>query len=289
VHKEDDDYRQLLQDELKDKSIIKEIHNLANLRVDKDETLGGPYKLFHLVYRDIPHRMKTKLRSVDNKDLTMTQYFEQFPVTLEALILMMFETIPDYLKGMKFNTNKAIQEDRHTSIASNDSNVTSENEKKKGGQPADKAGFVLPIFEKYKEEVWKRREFNFPPDENQYGDSECQKVEYRIDNDEWVRKKSNMEFAFDEDFYQTALDAINDKNRESRKSVFTNLSSLANIAGSYSQDTANINSSSITVSNHNKRAEKRYDNQRCKKLKSFDPHRVRLNEIEDMTKQFTSV
>ena len=231
--------------------------------------------------------MKTKLRSVDNKDVTMTQYFEQFPVTLEALILMMFETIPDYLKGMKFNTNKAIQEDRRTSMASNDSTVTSENEKKKGGQPADKEAFVLPIFDKYKEEVWRRREFNFPPDEKQYGDSECQKVEYRIDNDEWVRKKSNMEFAFDEEFYQTALDAINDKNRESRKSVFTN---IANIAGSYSQDpTTNTNTSSITVSNHNKRAEKRYDNQRCKKLKSIDPHGVRLNEIEDMMKQFTSV
>jgi hypothetical protein len=131
VHKEDDEYRQILRDELIDESVIEKIQSLEQLTCDNDNGLIGISTVFYLVYCHIPRRMKTKLRSVDDKDITMTEYFEQFPVTLEALILMMFQTVPDYLKGYKFNKNKSVEEDRHTSTSSGDSTVSSENEKKR--------------------------------------------------------------------------------------------------------------------------------------------------------------
>jgi hypothetical protein len=152
----------LLRDELNDESVIEAIQSLDHLINDDTENISGVKKLFYLVYCHIPRRMKTKLRSLDGKDVTMTEYFEHFPVTVEALILMMFQTVPDYLKGQKFNTNRAIKEERCTSTNSSESTVTSESKKKKGGRPADKTGFVLDIFQDYLDRAANRREFHFP-------------------------------------------------------------------------------------------------------------------------------
>jgi hypothetical protein len=287
VHKEDNEYRQMLRDELIDESVIEKIQSLEQLTCNNDNGLSGIATVFYLVYCHIPRRMKTKLRSVDDKDITMTEYFEQFPVTLEALILMMFQTVPDYLKGYKFNKNKAIEEDRHTSTSSGDSTVSSENEKKKGGRPADKAGFVLETFQDYLERAVDRREFHFPPDEEQY---KGQKEAYEMDKADWNARKANLEFAHDEELYNMALRAINDKNRESRTTAYVNIGLLTNVTNSAGQNGAsNANASSRrNRKTNNKRAGRRYDDKRSKKLQRFDPLNVPMNDLDDKVKQVTA-
>jgi hypothetical protein len=230
--------------------------------------------------------MKTKLRGIDGKDVTMTEYFEHFPVTLEALILMMFQTVPKYLKGQKFNTNRAIKQDRRTSTNSSDSTVTSENKKKKGGRPADKTGFVLDIFQDYLDRAANRREFHFPPDENQY---EGQKEAYNLNKADWDAQKARMEFTHDEQLYNKALKAINDKNHESRGKLIVHiLDSLNNVNNSTRMEGSNANRNS-KKRRINKRAGKRYDDKRSKKIEPFDPLSMPMNDLDDKVKQVTEM
>jgi hypothetical protein len=276
----------LLRDELNDESVIEEIQSLDHLINDDTENISRVKKLFYLVYCHIPRRMKTKLRSMDGKDVTMTEYFEHFPVTLEALILMMFQTVPDYLKGQKFNTNRAIEEERRTSTNSSESTVTSESEKKKGGRPADKTGFVLDIFQDYLDRAANRREFHFPPDENQY---EGQKEAYNLDKADWDARKARMEFTHDEQLYNKALKAINDKNRESRGKLIVHiLDSLNNVNNSTRMEGSNANRNS-KKRRINKRAGKRYDDKRSKKIEPFDPLSMPMNDLDDKVKQVTEM
>jgi hypothetical protein len=56
--------------------------------------------------------MKTGLRPDTDREITMKEYFQEFPITLEALILMMFQTIPEYLLGEKENQNRLTLENQ---------------------------------------------------------------------------------------------------------------------------------------------------------------------------------
>jgi hypothetical protein len=134
-----------------------------------------------------------------------------------------------------------------------------------------------------------RREFHFPPDEEQY---KGQKEAYEMDKADWNARKANLEFAHDEELYNMALKAINDKNRESRTTAFVNLGLLMNVtnsAGSAEQDASNANACSRrNRKTNNKRAGRRYDDKRSKKLQRFDPLNVPMNDLDDKVKQVTA-
>jgi hypothetical protein len=210
------------------------VPNIQNL-VD----MGGPLqdnsdigRLFHLVYVEIPHKMKPGLRPDTNRDITMKEYFHEFPVTLEALILMMFQTIPEYLIGEKENQNRltrALEGARRVSLqsisdrqgTSSDVHEDPEEEaqalpKKRGGRPANKEGFVVNVFDKYRKEVDDRRDFNYPP-------SETDKKEAY---EEWKKRRDDGEFQAPKKFYERALAAINKKNKDARKRSFMTAASI---------------------------------------------------------------
>jgi hypothetical protein len=67
-------------------------------------------KFFHLVYVEIPRKMKSGLWPEVDRDLTMDEYLKEFSVTFKVIILMMFETIPDYMTGEKTNQNRLTKE-----------------------------------------------------------------------------------------------------------------------------------------------------------------------------------
>jgi hypothetical protein len=82
----------------------------------------------------------------------------------------------------------------------------------------------LDIFQDYLDRAANRREIHFPLDEKQY---EGQKQAYDLDKADWDAQKANMEFEHDEQLYNMALKAINNKNCESRSKVIVhNLDSL---------------------------------------------------------------
>jgi hypothetical protein len=137
--------------------------------MNSDGTASNELSLFWFVYRDLPRRLRPKLNQKCGGEVDMNMYFEEFPDTVEALILMMFRTIPEYLKNNKKNSNKATREqesslsfveeasgnteNRRDSMVSNISGDGSEAEKKKGGRPENKASFNIAIFDKCMKEV----------------------------------------------------------------------------------------------------------------------------------------
>jgi hypothetical protein len=232
--------------------------------------LGGPLRddsdlgqLFHLVYVKIPHRMKSSLRPDTNRDITMKEYFKEFPVTLEALILMMFQTIPEYLIGEKENQNRLTKElegARRVSLqpmtdrGEPSSNVNQDPQeetplpKKKGGRPANKEGFVLTVFDNYRKEVDTRRLFDYQPSEKDQPEA------YK----EWAKRRDNGEFAGPKKFYERALAALNQKNQEARKRTFATAAITSAAASCESDSNITDDDEPKVIPNYDDRAAEKY-------------------------------
>ena len=166
--------------------VLPDISDLMMLRDPNNDTsdLG---KLFCLVYVELPHKMKPGLRPDLDHDITLTKYLEEFPISLEALILMMFQTIPEYLIGEKVNENRLTKENKEV-----------------------KEGFVVHVFGKYKQEVYKCREFHVPPDIKKHPK----------EHKEWNDKDSEGEFVATRKFYTSAVAALNEINKSTRNISF---------------------------------------------------------------------
>jgi hypothetical protein len=207
----------------------------------------------------------------------MGEYFEEFPDTLEALILMMFQTVPDYLKKLKENTNRAIEAQRaaRLSIGSEPENIENrresfmsissrnELERKKGGRPANKESFLVDIFEKYKKEVRKRREFYHKPDES------VRKDKY----DDWVKRRDEGEFVLHEEFYKKALKSLNELNQEELKRSFScvvNVRTMSNAVNNIDSRVETL-SSDDEDSVHSQMVSAKYNDQRPSKVQRCDP------------------
>jgi hypothetical protein len=215
-------------------------------------------KFFHLVYVEIPRKMKSGLRPEVDRDLTMDEYLKEFSVTFEAIILMMFETIPDYMTGEKTNQNRLTkeqeerQEARRVSLHSSTDGSGGEGEsvvvvrKKRGGRPANKEGFNVDVFDKYRCEVWERREAFIEPS----GGPQSQA------HKDWKQRKADGFYRVDEAFYGKALNALNKINRETNRAPFSGSSSNQTSA-SERTSTQNIVPPSAEISNKAKELDDR--------------------------------
>jgi hypothetical protein len=271
-----DDNVELLRRCLKP-DVLNRFTSAVNHIANTDGTDGDALSLFWFVYRDFPRQIRTKLKSTDEVQVSMGEYFEEFPDTLEALILMMFQTVPDYLKKLKENTNKAIEAQRvaRLSIGNEQENIENrresfmssssrnELERKKGGRPANKESFLVDIFERYKKEVRKRREFHHQPDES------VRKDKY----DDWVKRRDEGEFILNEEFYKKALKSLNQLNQEELKRSFScvvnvqTMTSAVDNQGSRAESLSSEDEDSV----HSQMVSDKYNDQRPSKVQRCDP------------------
>jgi hypothetical protein len=250
---------------------------------DDDSDIG---KLFHLVYVEIPHKMKTGLRPDTDREITMKEYFQEFPITLEALILMMFQTIPEYLLGEKENQNRLTLENqqgaRRVSMQSQTGNGETDDAsngdtavtKKKGGRPANKEGFVLSVFDKYRHEVDDRRDFLDQPGDKDDG------------YEEWIRRRDEGEFILCKKFYDKALAALNKKNRNARKRSF------ASVPATALTDTSHSETRDEDIQDKNPKCMSKYEGKVAKKYKKVMEEKRTIDQTvtsDDLRKMATDM
>jgi hypothetical protein len=111
----------------------------------------------------------TKLAKTNGKATEMKDYFKEYTVVIEALVILLFYKQLDYLSGI--SSNKYKTSDPHEN--SNDDEATSDSNnnasgpdpilrKKKGGRPSGKEGFCHILHTELKNSVYEHREENHP-------------------------------------------------------------------------------------------------------------------------------
>jgi hypothetical protein len=205
---------------------------------------------------------------------------------------MMFQTVPDYLKKLKENTNRAIEAQHVARLSIGDeqeniknrresfmsSSSRNELERKKGGRPANKESFLIDIFEKYKKEVRKRREFHHKPDKS------VRKDKY----DDWVKRRDKGEFILNEEFYKKALKSLNQLNQEELKRCFScvvvNVQTMTSAVDNAVSQVESL-SSDDEDSVHSQMVSDKYNDQHPSKVQRCDPALGSLDEIKSVIAQ----